>query len=168
MLSQHGLVGLQVLELRKAKHCFAQLAVCEANASKELSSGLAKSCAEMCSGFREGKLQRRKYETLQLFLHPLRKHCYACVKKSMTTPNVPIQIRMLILPKQSRRISHSQRQSSSAFDFEASSMPNGLGSSWVDVCTWRAPDSLPGGFKACPAAGLAAANVINDCSLTFL
>ena len=66
MSRQHGLVGLQVLELRKAKHCFAQVAACEANESKELSSGLAESWAEMCSGFREGKLKRRKHETLQL------------------------------------------------------------------------------------------------------
>ena len=168
MSRQHSLVGLQVLELRKAKHCFAQLAACEANESKELSSGLAKSCAEMCSGFREGKLKRRKHEMLQLSPHPLHQYCCSRIKECMTAPNVPIKFWMLILPRQSRRISHTQRQSSSAFDFEASSMPNGLGSSWVDVCTWLAPDSLPGGFGACPAAGLAAANVINDRSLTFL
>jgi len=71
------------LELRKAKHCFAQVAACEANASKELSPGLAESWAEICSGFREGKLQGRKHETLQLFLHPLHQYCYACVKESM-------------------------------------------------------------------------------------
>ena len=83
MSRQHGLVGLQVLELRKAKHCFAQVAACEANASKELSPGLAESWVEICSGFREGKLQTREHEALQLFLHPLHQYCYACVKESM-------------------------------------------------------------------------------------
>ena len=153
MSRQHGLVGLQVLELRKAKHCFAQVAACEANESKELSSGLAESWAE-----------------IQLSLHPLYQYCYACVKESLTTPNVPFTFWMLILPKQSRRISHTQKQSSSAFDLEASSMPNALGSSccWADVCTWLVPDSLSAGFRAFSAAAFAAANVINDCSLTFV
>ena len=87
---QHGLVGLQVLELRKAKHCFAQVAACEANASKELSLELAESCAEICNGFREGKLQGRNHKMLQLSLRPLHQHCYACVKETTTTPNAPI------------------------------------------------------------------------------
>ena len=90
MSRQHGLVGLQVLELRKAKHCFAQVAACEANESKELSSGLAESWAE-----------------IQLSLHPLHQFCYACVtvKETMTAPNVLILFWILILPEQSRRIS---------------------------------------------------------------
>ena len=114
-------------------------------------------------------MKRIKHETLQLFLHPLHQYCFACVKESMTTPNVPIPFCMLILPEQSKRISHTQKQSSSAFDLEASSMPNALGSSccWAGVCTWLVPDSLSGGFRAFSAAAFAAANVINDCSLTF-
>ena len=113
--------------------------------------------AQKWSGCREGKLQTREHETLQLSLHPFHQYCYACVKESMTTPNDPIPFCMLILPEQSRRVSHPKK-SSSAFD--------ALGSSccWVDVCTWLVPDSLSGGFGACPAAEFAAANG----SLTFL
>ena len=38
------LVGLQVLELRKAKHCFAHVAACEAKPSKDLAAAAAGSC----------------------------------------------------------------------------------------------------------------------------
>ena len=117
--------------------------------------GLAESWAEMCSGFREGKLKRRKHETLQL--SPFASVLLCLCQRKYATPNISIFFGCWLYQSNPDAFL-IPKKSSSAFD------ALGFSCCWVDVCTWLVPDSLSGGFGACPAAEFAAANG----SLTFL